>query len=159
MAAEIFGVNRVGIGTVEEIAAKVHIKVAVLVIIEENGVGAIAGIRQPVFNCLLFEGEVVLVYEKEVLGGVQKVLPEGADIDIVIPIPVNIHYADPCGPNIGGEACLFGDILERVVPLIDIEPATGLVPGEKNVFLPVPVEVPDANAPAHIAELVYKGAG
>jgi len=143
----------------EQVVGKVHVEVAVLVIVEEDSLCGVTGECESVFFGLFFKGEVVLVDKQEVFGGVHEVFSQYADVDVVVAVVVDIDDADARRPDVGRDACFFGDVFEFVVALVDIEAAADLVGGKEDIPEAVVVKIADADAASHIAEFVDEGGG
>src|SRR6185437_14600796 len=96
----------------------------------------------------------MLVDEKQVFGRMHQILSQYADIDIIVSVVIDIDDADAGGPDVRRQSRFFGDILELIIPLVDVQPAAHLVARKEDVLASVVVEIADTYPSAHISELV-----
>ena len=83
----------------------------------------------------------------KIFGTVQQVLSENANINIIVPVVIDIHDTYAGTPDIGMESGFFRYIFKFIIPFIDIEAAADLVAGKKISFFPSLLKSPMPTPP------------
>ena len=130
-----------------------QVEVAVAVVVEERGLGGVAGVRDAVGRRLLDEGRDAVGVQS--LVDVQLVGPElplheagVTDVEIEPAIAVHIGEGDAGRPARAVQAGLRGDVAEVELPLVQVQPGAAEVRREDNLREPVAGQVPDRDAAA-----------
>ena len=146
---------------VGRVVQQVHVQVAVSVIIEEEGLRGIAGKLETVLLRAVGERAVAVVDEEHVVP-VHPEIVDARDVDIDVAVPVDVGHRGAGLPARGiRDAGAVGDVLEPVIPLVQVEPVGAHVRREVEVREAVVVDVAHRHAPAvvvvHVAEDVERG--
>jgi len=96
----------------------------------------------------------MVVDKQKVLSVAARYIAGYANVNIRIPVVVNIHYTDTRAPTGRFEARAFCDIPEMMPSQVQIEPAAALRCPEKKIGQAIVVKIAHANAAAHIGIFV-----
>ena len=141
---------------VRRVVEQVHVQVAVAVVVEEGGLGRVAGVLEPELLRAVGERAVAVVDVQDV-AAVHREVAHARDVDVEMAVAVHVGHRDagrpPAGPR---HARALGDVLEPVVPLVQVEPVGPEVGGEVEVGQPVAVDVARRDAAAVVVVQVVE---
>ena len=141
---------------VRRVVEQVHVEVAVTVVVEEERLGRVSNVLEPVLPGAIGEGSVAVVDVEDIATVLAKVVDAG-DVDVDQPVAVDVGHGDAGLPTYGiRHPCFFGDVLEAVVPKIAIELVGTEVGGEVEIGEPVAVDVTDRDAGAVVVVQVVE---
>ena len=144
-------------GVFETVVQNVAIEVAVLVVVEEGGMGRIAFVVEVVSFCSFGEGAVAVVDEEFVLAKGAVDVAGVADIDVEPAVGIYIGHGDTGAPDLcSGHTCFFGDVFKNKIAFVEIEFVLVLVGGEVNIRQAVIVDVADGYAATVVEVAVGK---
>ena len=112
-----------------------QVEVAVAVVVEEDGVGGEARIGDPV-PCGRFREGVIPVVDEQQIGPLFGLGPFGSgngDVNIQVPVVVDVHHGGAGGPAVCGDARGLRDVFEPHVALVHVQAARDHVAREENV--------------------------
>jgi len=95
------------------------------------------------YRAFLGESPVLVVDEEEICP-LLRLRPLGAghgDIDVQIPVVVDVHHRGARGPTAGADARSLGDILELEVPFIPVQATRDHVAGKEDVRQSVVIDI------------------
>src|SRR5216684_2129462 len=115
------------------VGQQVHVQVAVAVIVEEEGLGGEASELETVFLRAVGEGAIAVVDVEHVVP-VPAEIVDARNVDVDVAVPVDVGHRDAGLPADGiGDPRPLGDVLELVIPLVQVEPVGTSVRGEVEV--------------------------
>ena len=134
-----------------------QVQVPVAVVVEEDGLGRIARVRDAVRRRLLDEGRDAVGVQP--LVDVQLVGPEFAldfagvaDVEVEPAVAVHVGESDAGGPALAVQAGFRGDVAEAELPLVQVQPGAAEIRGEHDFGEPVAAHVPQRH-PAAVVEV------
>ena len=130
------------------VVEQIHVEIAVRVVVEEHGLGRIAGVLETVLPGAIGEGAVAVV-DVEHVAPVHREVFDARHVDVDAPIAVDVRHRDAGLPAIRvGDARLVGDILELIVPLVPIELVGTKVRGEIKILESIAIDITNSDAAA-----------
>src|SRR6266852_2839687 len=132
------------------IVQKKQVEASVAIVIKKHGVGSEDGIGDSVARRLFGESPVLVVYEEEICP-LLRLRPLGAghgDIDVQVPVVVDVHHRSASGPSAGADARSLGDVLELEVPFVPVQATRDHVSGKEDVRQSIIIDVTDRHTGA-----------
>jgi hypothetical protein len=127
------------------------IQIAVMIIVEEYGLGVEAFYVETIFMGLFGEGAIVIVDEELVAAVEIFVSAYLGEIDVRPAVIVHVGDGDACFPIAPAFYTGFcGDVVKMKITFVMIEYTSALVGDEIDIGQTVAIEVCDGNAPAII---------
>ena len=146
------GSDPVSVVGLERILKDVKIEKSIPVVVEEHGVGVVAGIGDAESPCLFYEpGRAVLVrtlVDEQQVAALRRNGAAHREIEIRQPVLIDIHHGDAADPHVGADTRGLGDVLETEMPPVQVQAARDHVAGEVDIRQPVVVHVGDRHAAA-----------
>lgn len=103
-----------------------------MIVIKEGSLRTETGKIQVVLFCFFSECVVFVVDEKQVVTGEGVFIGNYGNIDVEIPVAVNIGHGYTRAPvGISGHAGFFGNVFELKISFVEVKLVTGLVVGGK----------------------------
>ena len=131
-----------------------EVEAPVPVVVQESRVRAEAGVGNAVLRSRFREGAITVVDEQQIRP-IRRLGPLGAghgNVNIQIPVAVDVHHGHAGDPSLGGDACGLGDVLKSHVPLVQVQSTRDHVAGKEDVRQSVVIDVThsDPGAVVHI---------
>ena len=136
------------------VVEQIHVQIAVAVVIEEERLRRVSDVIEPVFLRAIGECAVTIVGVQHV-PSVHREVIDGGDVDVDVAVAIDVGHGDAGFPSDRvGDTGALGDVLEMVVPLVQIESIRADVRREIEVGQPIVVDVTDGDsAPVVVVQI------